>query len=83
MNTSQSKPAEKNKAFKPSGDWAGQSKRLREEYPQLTEADLRLETGKENDLLNRISTRLNKNREDVISMLKKGQREHEEHEVKV
>ncbi len=59
-------------AFTITGDWAVQSKQLRKKFSQLTDADLVFETGKEEDLLKRIETRLHKKREEVISILKKG-----------
>jgi hypothetical protein len=75
MNTTQSKPTGNIKEFKISGDWVAQSKRLKEEYSLLTDADLKLEAGKENELLTRVGTRLNKKREEVITIIKKGQQE--------
>jgi len=60
-------------AFKMAGDWKVQSKQLQEKFSQLTDADLKFEAGKENDLLGRVQTRLNKNREEVINIIKKGQ----------
>ncbi len=62
-------------AFKITGDWTAQSKLLKEKFSQLTDADLKLETGKEEDLLKRIETRLNKKREEVMNIIKKGQPE--------
>lgn len=59
--------------FKMSGDWSVQSKELRKKFAQLTDADLKFETGKEDDLLKRVETRLNKKREDVISIIQNGQ----------
>jgi len=59
--------------FKITGNWNNQSKHLKEKFTQLTDADLKLETGKENDLLKRVETRLNKTREEVIDIIKKGQ----------
>ena len=61
--------------FKITGDWNKQSKQLKEKYSQLTDSDLKFETGKENDLLKRVETRLNKNREEVVNIIKKGQPE--------
>ena len=61
-----------NESFKITGNWAEQSKQLKTKYAQLTDADLKFETGKEKDLLNRMATRLNKNQEEVISIIKKG-----------
>lgn len=61
--------------FKITGNWKDQSKALKGKFSQLTDADLIFETGKENDLLNRLETRLNKGREEVINIIKKGQPE--------
>lgn len=70
MENSQNKTAD---AFKITGNWADQSKELKSKFSQLTDADLKFETGKENDLLKRVEARLNKNREEVINIIKKGQ----------
>lgn len=59
--------------FKITGNWNNQSKELKNKFSQLTDADLKFETGKEEDLLKRMETRLNKKREDVINIIKKGQ----------
>lgn len=67
MENSKTKAVE---SFKIVGDWAKQSKQLREKYSQLTDGDLKFETGKENDLFKRVETRLNKNRQEVISIIK-------------
>ncbi|MFZ4784013.1 MAG: hypothetical protein ACOYLH_00960 [Flavobacteriales bacterium] len=58
-------------AFKITGNWEKQSKLLKEKYSQLTDADLKFEPGKENDLLKRVETRLNKKREEVINIINK------------
>jgi len=68
--TTQNKPAE---TFKVTGNWEAQSKQLKTKYTQLTDSDLKLETGKETEMLGRVQTRLNKNREEVIDIIKKGQ----------
>ena len=53
-------------------DWDWHSKLLlKEKFGQLTLADLRLEKGKENELLNRIGARLLKTQEEVRNILKK------------
>ena len=70
MENSQNKPAEN---FKISGDWSKQSKQFQEKYSQLTDEDLKFEAGKENDLLNRVESKLNKKREEVINIIKKVQ----------
>ena len=59
--------------FKITGNWANHSKTLKGKFPQLTDADLKFETGKENELLGRVETRLNKKREEVINIIKKVQ----------
>lgn len=66
----QAKKAEE--AFKITGNWANQSKALKEKYAQLTDSDLKFETGKEMDLIKRIETRLNKKHDEVVNILKKG-----------
>lgn len=70
MNTTQKKTFQ---PFRITGDWSVLSKNLQKKFTQLTEADLKFETGKENDLLKRLETRLNKRREDVITLLNKEQ----------
>jgi len=57
--------------FKITGNWDAQSKLLKERFSQLTDADLKFETGKENDLLTRVQAKLNKKREEVISIIDK------------
>lgn len=52
-------------------NWDESSKKLKEQFSQLTDADLKFEPGKENDLLNRIETRINKKRSEVIDMINK------------
>jgi hypothetical protein len=74
MEKSQNKNAE---AFKITGNWSDQSKQLKNKFPQLTDADLKVEAGKENDMLKRVETRLNKNREEVINIIKKEQPQNE------
>lgn len=60
-------------AFKITGDWKEQAKQLKAKFAQLTDADLKFEAGKENELLKRLEQRLNKNREEVINIIKKVQ----------
>lgn len=59
--------------FKITGNWDTMSKQLKEKFAQLTDDDLKFEAGKENELLNRVETRLNKKRVEVINIIKKGQ----------
>jgi hypothetical protein len=63
----------KNEDFKVNGNWDTQAKLLKEKFSQLTDADLKFEIGKEEDLLKRIETRLKKKREEVINIISKGQ----------
>jgi hypothetical protein len=57
------------------GNWDSQTNELKKKYSNLTDADLRFETGKEDDLIKRVETRLGKNREEVISIIRDGQKE--------
>ena len=66
MEPTQKKSTE---AFKISRNWSAQSKQLKEKYPQLTDADLKFEVGKEEELLTRLQTRLHKNRQEVIAAI--------------
>lgn len=59
--------------FKIIGDWKVQSTVLQEKFPQLKDSDLKFEIGRESDLLARIESRLNKKRDEVINIIKKGQ----------
>ena len=53
-------------------NWEAQSKELKLKYSDLTDADLKLEKGKEDELITRLEKRLAKKREDVIAIIKKG-----------
>lgn len=57
--------------FKITSDWDKHSKLLQERYPSLKDSDLKFETGKENELIARISARLNKKQDEVINIVKK------------
>ncbi|MDA3613519.1 CsbD family protein [Polluticaenibacter yanchengensis] len=72
MSTSQNKVSD---AFKITGNWTLQSKRLQEKFSQLTDDDLKLEIGKEEQLLTKVATRINKGRNEVINIINKTQRE--------
>lgn len=58
--------------FTLSNDWPRHSKRLRNKFPNLTDADLNFEIGKENELLVRLEGKLNKSREEVVRMVRNG-----------
>lgn len=70
MDTNQNK---ENTPFTITGNWDEQTKQLKAKYLQLTDADLKFEPGKEDALLTRVENRLNKKREEVINIIKKGQ----------
>lgn len=59
--------------FKIPANWAAQSKALKSKFSQLTDEDLMVESGRENEMIYRVETRLNKNRQDVLSILSKSQ----------
>ncbi|MEQ8705077.1 MAG: general stress protein CsbD [Phaeodactylibacter sp.] len=65
------KGEKKQESFKMTGDWKNLSKQMKAKYDQLTDSDLKFETGKENDLLKRIESRLHKSREEVVSIIRK------------
>lgn len=62
---------DKKESFRISGDWDLQSKLLRRRFPQLTRSDLEFEISRESELLIRIEKRLNKQRAEVIEIIKK------------
>lgn len=64
-----------NEKFQVTGNWDEQSKKLKEQYSQLTDADLKFETGKEHEMIGRVGSKLNKKREEVIDLIKQGQTE--------
>ena len=67
MMSTKTKVTEK---FRITGDWAPQAKWLKEKYSQLTDADLKLEADREEELLNRMQRRLCRNRDGVIEIIK-------------
>jgi hypothetical protein len=71
MKTNSNKKA--TETLKISGNWASQSKELQTKFTQLTDADVKFEPGKEEELLIRVENRLNKKRDEVINIIKKVQ----------
>ena len=67
MTTTKNRPME---TFQISGDWGTQSKLIRNIHPKITISDLHFERGKEDEMLERIEKRLNKNRSEVIDLIK-------------
>jgi hypothetical protein len=59
--------------FKVTGNWGESSKKLKVQFPQLTDADLKFDAGKESDLLSRIEKKLNKKHEEVVNIINKAQ----------
>lgn len=57
--------------FTITSDWEARSRGLQYQYPLLADADLFYEKGKENELLCRLETRLNLNRDEVMILLQK------------
>jgi uncharacterized protein YjbJ (UPF0337 family) len=66
------KPKKVAEEFKITGNWAERARALKDKFPKLTDADLKFEIGKEEQLVTRLATALNKKKEEVITMLKKG-----------
>jgi hypothetical protein len=56
--------------FTITGDWTKQSELLKQKYSELSDADLKLEKGKGEEMLARIQSRLRKNRDEVIEIVK-------------
>lgn len=55
--------------FKIKGNWKDLSNQLKTKFPSLTAEDLRLEEGKEEDLLKRMQTRLDLSRSEIIDQI--------------
>jgi predicted negative regulator of RcsB-dependent stress response len=72
METTQKKSSEK---FKITGSIDALSKKLKAKYPQLTDADLKFESGKEDEMIGRLEKKLSKSNEEVIEILNKLQLE--------
>jgi hypothetical protein len=58
-------------SFTIKGDSTSRVNQLKQQFSELTDAELLFERGRENELLTRIQTKLNKTREEVISIIKK------------
>jgi uncharacterized protein YjbJ (UPF0337 family) len=65
-------PKKASEEFKITGSWVEQAQALKDKFPKLTDSDVKFEVGKEDQLVTRLSTALNKKKEEVITMLKKG-----------
>lgn len=69
-------PIQTEKLFKVNGDWQVQSKQLKTKFPFLTDGDLLLESGRENEMLKRMESRLHVNRDAVIAIIEENESEH-------
>jgi|GEM_PF-2183532 len=65
MNTEHSKTAQTTQI----NNWNERSKQLKSQFPQLTETDLKFETGKEEELYSRMQTKLGKNRQETLTLI--------------
>jgi hypothetical protein len=72
MDLIKNTPAE---PFKITGDWTIQARKLRQRFSILNDSDVRFEPGREDMLIKHLETRLGKTREDVITILRRGQPE--------
>ena len=77
MKTEKTNPANSDheKIFVMNGDWQLQTNQLKTKFPFLTDGDLQLEIGKENEMLKRVEARLHLNRSEVISIIEKNEME--------
>jgi uncharacterized protein YjbJ (UPF0337 family) len=66
------KPKKAAEEFKITGNWAEQAKALKAKFPKLSDSDLKFEAGKEEQLLSKLATALNKKKDEVMNLLKKG-----------
>jgi hypothetical protein len=66
------KPKKTAEEFKITGNWADHAKALKAKFPKLSDADLKFEIGKEEQLISRLATALEKKKDEVISLIKKG-----------
>jgi uncharacterized protein YjbJ (UPF0337 family) len=57
-----------NQPFTMKGNWGDHAKALKTKFAQLTDADLSWETGKEEELVGRVMSRLGKKHDEVVSL---------------
>ncbi len=53
------------------GNWIALKKRIREKYPKITAADLKLNEGDESNLLARLQKKFSKTKKEIIRMIDK------------
>jgi len=59
-----------NAPFVIKGDWAKLAEHLKMKFPKLTDVDLKFETGKEYDLIERLAGRLHKRKFEIMNFIK-------------
>lgn len=59
--------------FRIVGNWNEQARELQKEFSELSDSDLEFQEGKEEELLKRVETKLNKGRQEVIDLIAKVQ----------
>ncbi|MBP6515989.1 MAG: hypothetical protein KA242_02995 [Chitinophagales bacterium] len=68
MNTTPKKSAEE---FTITGNWTSLSKQFKVKFPHLSDADLKFVPGEEKDLLTRLTTKLHKTNEELVTLIQK------------
>lgn len=58
-------------AFTITGNWTVLSKQLKAKFPHLNDADLKFVPGSENDLLSRLSAKLHKTNDELVTLIQK------------
>jgi uncharacterized protein YjbJ (UPF0337 family) len=51
------------------GNWNGQKNKLKTKFPTLTDADLRYEDGKKDEMLTKVQTKLGKTKEELQTVM--------------
>lgn len=52
------------------GNWEKQSDALKVKYPKLSPEDVKFEQGKESELIHRLETKLGKDQNEIVDILK-------------
>ena len=56
--------------YRVKGNWSIQARSLKNRFPKLTTYDLKFQIGREFDLFQRLQTKLDKNRNEIIDILR-------------
>jgi hypothetical protein len=70
-DTKEAMPHDMPPFFEVKGDWQAQSIQLKSKFPFLTDGDLKLEAGRENEMLKSMEARLHMNRAEVVEIIEK------------